>query len=309
MARADGLHLHGLWEQSTAVGARTARALGKPYIISAHGMLEPWALRNRGFKKRIYAALVERANLEGAHCLHALTSAEADDYRSFGCPAPIAVIPNGVRVPDTFSAELFLQSYPELRHKRLLLFLSRLHPKKGLDILVEAWSALAAQWPDAHLVLAGPDFEGTRSPLEQRLSALGLTKQVSFTGMLSGELKWSAFAAAECFLLPSYSEGLSVSVLEAMGTGLPVLISDRCNLPEVKSVEAGWIIQSNVKSLTYGMREMLLNSPATNRQIGLQGSKLVRERFTWTHVAAQMSAVYNWAQGGPVPQHVDLRMN
>ena len=307
--RVDGLHIHGLWEQSTALAARTARDLRKPYVLSAHGMLEPWALANRRMKKRIYAALVERRNIDGAACLHALTHAEAEDYRRFGYRGPIAVIPNGVHIPQSLSADLFFEQFPGLRHQRLLLFLGRLHPKKGLDILIESWSALAGQWPDAHLVLAGPDCEGTRALLDRKIQELGLTADITFTGMLSGELKWSALAASECFLLPSYSEGLSISVLEAMGAGIPVIISEQCNLPEVEHAHAGWVIQSNPRSLTYAMREVLTHSPSANLQMGRKGRALIEERYTWPSVAARMAELYRWLQGGSIPKSFELRVD
>ena len=307
IARADGVHIHGLWEQSTAIAGHTARALRKPYILSAHGMLERWALSNRRVKKLLYSVLFERANVNGASCLHALTHAEAADYRRFGAKRPIAVIPNGVHIPETLSPDAFLSHYPALRQKRILLFLGRLHFKKGLDILIESWASVAKQYPDAQLVLAGPDFEGTRAPLEQRVQQLGLQGSITFPGMLRNELKWSALAAAEAFVLPSYSEGLSVSVLEAMGTGLPVIVSEQCNLPEVKQLEAGWIVQSNIPALTYTLHEFLSNSPGDNRTIGSRGRHFVADRYTWPTVGGQMADLYRWVQGGgPTPQTVDV---
>jgi glycosyltransferase involved in cell wall biosynthesis len=305
----DGIHIHGLWEQSTAAAVRVARALGKPYILSAHGMLESWALRNKRIKKTIYAALSERANVKGAACLHALTYAEALDYRRFGSRSPIAVIPNGVAIPDRLDPEPFLRSFPSPRGKRLVLFLGRIHFKKGLDILVEAWAEVAKRWHDAHLVLAGPDFEGTRARIEAMIAERGLQESVLFTGMLRDELKWSALAASECFVLPSYSEGLSVSTLEAMGAGLPVIITEQCNLPEVKRFDAGWIIQSNAGQLSVVLKECLQNPHEINRQIGLRGRALIQERYNWPSVARQMSEVYRWVQGGPAPDTVEILRN
>ena len=304
--QADGVHIHGLWEQSTSIAGRTARALRKPYILSAHGMLEPWALANKRFKKILYARLFERANLEGATCLHALTHAEARDYRSFGLRRPIAIVPNGVYIPDIVDPDLFLAQYPGLKRKRILLFLGRIHFKKGLDILVQAWAKVAKRWPDAHLVLAGPDFEGTRASIEELVQQAGIGDQVLFTGMLRADLKWSALAAAQGFVLPSYSEGLSVAALEAMGTGLPVILTEQCNLPEVKTHQAGWQVESNVPSLTSAIEEFLSNSVTANLSVGKRGRRLVLERYNWAAVAAQMSEVYQWAQGGPAPANVDL---
>ena len=300
-----GVHIHGLWEQSTISAARAASRCRIPYILSAHGMLEPWALRQKALKKRVYAALVERRILERASCLHALTPAEAEDYRRFGCTAPIAVIPNGVTVPDRISPDLFLRQHPELLGKRLVLFLSRLHKKKGLDLLVESWRDVSRNFPDARLIIAGPDLDGARSRVESRLVNLGIDRSVVLPGMLRDELKWSALAAAEGYVLPSFSEGLSMSVLEAMGAGLPVLISRQCNLPEIEAIGAGRVIPTDARALTHSLTEMLHRSPQANATIGRHGRNHILRHFSWASAAAEMSRVYRWiSEGGEVPATV-----
>ena len=306
VGRAEGLHLHGLWEQSTAVASAMARAAGKPYVLSAHGMLEPWALRKKWLKKLLYAAFVERANVKGAACLHALTRAEADDYLRFGAPGPIAVLHNGVHIPADRGSADFLAQFPHLAGRRIILFLGRLHRKKGVDLLVDAWAKVAPRWPEAQLVFAGPDAEGTQRALEQLVLQHGLKQQVTFTGMLRERMKWSALAASEGFVLPSHSEGLSVSVLEAMGMGLPVIVTEQCNMPDVKQHDAGWEIQPKVDELAAALGELLRNSASINAAIGLRGSFLVEERYNWTSIAERMADVYRWVQGGPLPHSVDL---
>ena len=304
--RVDGVHVHGLWEQSTAISARAARRSCTPYVLSAHGMLDRWALNHKRFKKMVYAALSERNNVRRAACLHALTHAEAQDYRRFGATQPVAVIPNGVAVPATSDGELFFGRFPSLRQKRIVLFLSRLHSKKGLDILAQAWGAVSKQHPDAHLVLAGPDFEDTQAAVEKSLAALGASQSVLFAGMLDHQAKWSALGAAECFVLPSYSEGLSVATLEAMGSGLPVIITHQCNLPEVSKFGAGWTIQPDAKQLAQALTDMLSNSQSTNRSIGENGRRLVKQNYSWPLIGRQMSEVYAWVLGGALPGSVEL---
>jgi glycosyltransferase involved in cell wall biosynthesis len=295
---ADGVHIHGLWEQSTFAAATAARRHKRPYIVSAHGMLEKWALANRRVKKAIYSALVEKTNVLRATCLHALTRAEAQDYIAYGAKQPIAVIPNGVQVPKDISPVSFLQQFPDLKDKRLVLFLGRIHFKKGLDVLVDAWSSIAGDYPEAKLVLAGPDCEGTQEIIERAIRHASLESRVTFTGMLRGEMKWSALAAAECFVLPSYSEGLSVAVLEAMGSGLPVIVSHACNLPEIARRGAGWVIRPEVDSLTEALRQCLSSSWAANQQVGNNGRAFVSEEFSWPSVARRMSDLYAWVLGG-----------
>ncbi len=303
---ADGVHIHGLWESSTAAAARTCRELRIPYVLSAHGMLEPWALRSAHLKKLLYSRLIEHRNVREAACLHALTRNEAIQYRVFGAHSPIAVIPNGVNLPAHSNAELFFNRFPELRGKRILLFLARLHPKKGLDRLIESWRSIAASWPDAHLVVAGPDFEGTRARLKTVIRREQLQGAITFAGMLRGEEKWSALSAAECFILPSYSEGLSVSVLEALGMGLPVIVTDACNMPEVEENRCGWQVSVSGDSLVKALQELLSNNPAENHVLGCRGAELIQDRYTWPKVARQMAEVYAWIQDGTEPRLVRL---
>src|ERR1019366_2641571 len=155
-------------------------------------------------------------------------------------------------------------------------------------------------------VLAGPDFEGTRARIEALVAERGLDESVLFTGMLRDEIKWSALAAAQCFVLPSYSEGLSVSALEAMGAGLPVVVTEQCNLPDVAKFETGWTIKPVADQIAASLREFLQNSQNVNRQIGNRGRLLVSKRYNWSLVAKEMSEVYQWVQGGPIPSSVEL---
>ena len=307
LASCAGVHIHGLWESSTRVAASTARRLQKPYLVSAHGMLERWALRNKSFKKRIYSALIERENLQGAACLHALTQAEAEDYRRFGLRRPIAVIPNGVSAPESASGEPFFEAFPQTQGRRLLLFLGRLHFKKGLDLLIPAWAALARRFPEAMLVLAGPDSENTQVAVQKQIAEYGIEDRVLFTGMLQGEMKWSALAASECFVLPSYSEGLSIATLEAMSLGLPVIVTDHCHLPEVAAAGAGWEIPATRKNLQDALELVLSSSPGENRERGARGRALARERYSWQRVGMQMAELYRWTSEGVRPQSFELQ--
>ena len=297
----NGIHIHGLWEASSVVAARCARKLCKPYIVSAHGMLEPWALANKGLKKWLYSSLIERSTLEGAACLHALTLAEAEDYRRFGSKRPIAIIPNGVSAPKGMNARAFLDRFPELNGKRFVLFLGRIHYKKGLDILMNAWAAIQANFPDIVLVLAGPNSENSRARLETQIKSLNIGSSVFFTGMLDTVLKWSALSAAYCFVLPSYSEGLSVATLEALSAGVPVIVTDHCHLPEVARYGAGWEISATKESLQKALTEAMELSGLEMGEIGVRGLQLVEERFSWSIIARQMADLYRWVETGSLP--------
>ena len=307
--QADGVHIHGLWEQSTFAAAHAARSADVPYVLSAHGMLEPWALRNKAWKKRIYAALSERAIVRECACLHALTEAEVRNYRDFGARGPVAVIPNGVAIPAERSAEGFLEGFPHLRDRQIVLFLGRLHRKKGVDLLVEAWAEMARAWPEAHLVLAGPDDEGTAADLQRAVERLGLQRTVTFTGMLRDTAKWSALAAATCFILPSHSEGFSMGVLEAMGSGLPVIVTRQCNMPQVSASGAGVQIEPEVPQIAAAIHGMLAAGGDARERMGQNGRDLVQQNYSWTHVAQRMAAVYAWVRGesSGIPPEVRVR--
>lgn len=306
IAAADLLHIHGLWETHSVLAARWARRLGRPFVVSVHGMLERWALKNKWWKKQPYWRLVESRGLRQATCLRALTRTEVDDYRRLALRNPIAVIPYGLETPEVSSPGLFLQRFPTLAGQRLILFLGRIHYKKGVDLLCRAWAGVSRRFPEAHLVLAGPDFESTRATVEALVRELKIQERVSFTGMLAGELKWSALAAAEVFVLPSYSEGLPVAVLEALGMGKPVIITRPCNLAEVGQAGCGWVVEPDVAQLKAALTEFLQAEGSLVRAMGASGRRLFESRYTCQKVGAQMAAVYEWILGGPAPAGVEI---
>lgn len=304
--KSDGIHIHGIWETHCAVGAALAQNCRRPYIVSAHGMLERWALQAKRLKKAVYATLVETHNLRKAACLRALTLSEVNDYRRIGLTNPVAVVPNGVAVPDQVSPDPFLEAFPQLEGKRIVLFLGRLHAKKGVTMLVRAWSKMAKTADDIHLVIAGPDFDDSQPALAGLVDELDISNQVTFTGMLAGPMKWSALAAASLFVLPSFSEGFSVAVLEALGMCVPVIVTGGCNIPEVAEARCGWVIPPEQRALEIALVEALRLSEGELRDLGERGKDLVSARFTWPMVGQQMAEVYRWVLGGPTPYNVPI---
>jgi glycosyltransferase involved in cell wall biosynthesis len=303
---ADVVQIHGLWQRHSVTTGLLARRHRKPLVISAHGMLEPWALRNKYWKKWPYSLLVERPNLQSAAVLRALTVTEVDNYRRFGLSNPVAIIPNAVETRPKASPDLFLSSWPELRGRRIVLYLSRIHYKKGVDLLAKAWASIAAQFPDAHLVIAGPDFEQTQSTVEQLVKELSIGDRVTFTGPVYGDLKASLFAAASLFVLPSHSEGFSLAILESLAAGVPVIITKGCYFPEVATTDSGWVISPNVPELECSLREALELSTSDLSNRGERGFKLVRDKYTWSRVGQQMADVYDWVLGGDRPTTVEI---
>lgn len=303
---AAAVHVHGIWDVHCGLGCRQAHAARKPLIVSAHGMLDPWALRSKRWKKKIYWLLKERISLSKATCLRALTKAEAGQYRRMGLRQPVAIIPNGISLPDRGHRESLFLQYPYLRDRKIVLFLGRLATKKGLQILTSAWATLHRDFPEAHLVLAGPDADGTEGELLRMVEEQGLASRTTFTGMLDGELKWSALQAAHVFVLPSFSEGFSVAALEALGCGTPCILSRACYFPEVEAAGAGWEVDPDCRSLVGALRNSLEQCPSERASMSEKAAALVQSRFRWEVVGAQLTETLDWLLGGTLPRTVEI---
>ncbi|MGA2115772.1 MAG: glycosyltransferase [Bryobacteraceae bacterium] len=306
LRQAHVVHVHGVWQQHSVTALALAAQMGIPTFVSAHGMLESWAVNNKRLKKTIYSALVERRRLRRSACLRALTLTEVGDYRRYGLTNPAVVIPNGISPPGVADPGLFLDKFPNLRGRRTVLFLSRIHYKKGLVPLCHAWARISRQFPEATLVIAGPDFENTLKSLKALIVDLGLENRVVLTGMMAGAIKWSALAASECFTLPSFSEGFSVAVLEAMAMGLPVVISHQCNFPEIVDRGCGWLIQPEVEQIADALAELLGAPAERRREIGENGRRLIAAKYNWSTIGQQMADVYDWTRGGPKPGSTEI---
>ena len=297
---ADVVHLHGLWQAHTRRGARAARRARIPYLIAAHGMAEPWALRHKRWKKRLYLALVEARNLRRASCLHALSRPEIGHLRKLAPWAPICFVPNGVDLGPSSNlparGELEAQC-PELVDKFVLLFFSRVHVKKGLDLLAQALSRLAPAFPELHLVIAGND-DGALSPFCDRMAELGLTRRMTYLGHVAGRRARQVWAAADAFILPSYSEGFSMAILEAMACRLPCLITTACHFPEAAAAGGAVVVSPDSAAVTCGLHELLERTNDERARLGQNGRRLVEAEYTWDRQAERLAAVYGWLAGG-----------
>ena len=297
------VHLHGLWQAQTRRGARAALAARVPYLVAAHGMAEPWALRHKYWKKRIYISLVEGANLRRASCLHALSRPEISHLRALAPRTPIGFIPNGVDL-DSFDGlpprSRLEDEYPELRGKFVLLFFARLHAKKGLDLLADAFRDVAPERPDLHLLLAGTD-EGEYSPFRARMEEYGLERRMTYLGHVSGERARAAWGVSDAFVLPSYSEGFSMAVLEALACRLPCLITTACHFPELAGAGGAVVVEPTPAGVTRGLRELLDRGPEERADLGRIGRSLVERNYTWDRQGRRLAAIYEWLTGGGSP--------
>jgi glycosyltransferase involved in cell wall biosynthesis len=304
---AEVVHMHGLWQGHTRRGSRTARVARVPYMITAHGMAEPWALRHKYWKKRVYTALVEGKNLRHASCLHALSRPEIDHLRALAPRTPICFIPNGVdlrpfeRLPERSVLE---SEFPELAGKFVLLFCGRLHVKKGLDLLAQAMASVKHDFPDLHLLLAGND-DGALTPFLNQVASAGLWSRVTWVGHVSGERARQVWGAADAFILPSYSEGFSMAILEALASRLPSVITTACHFPELVDASGAIVVRPTAEDVTQGVRDLLERSPDQRAELARNGRDLVERAYTWDRQARRLAAVYRWlAGGGPPPTEI-----
>jgi len=308
-AQADLLHLHYMWMYPSVAVNRWSAKTHNPYIVTPNGMLEPWALRNSAWKKKIAGMFYEHRMLGGAACLQANTKKEAADFRSYGLANPIAVIPNGIDFPlfQSLPSRTSLEvRFPALKDRRWILFLSRIHPKKGLPHLLRAWARIR-KFDDWVLVVAGPDEQGHAAEMKKLSGELGREHNVVFTGPLHGENKLAALGGAEAFVLPSFSEGFSMAVLEAAAAGLPIMLTPQCNFPELAQAGGAVEISPDVAGCEAGLRQLLALPDSELQNMGRRGRNLVSRNYTWARIADQMLEVYRWLiEGGSPPSCVRL---
>jgi glycosyltransferase involved in cell wall biosynthesis len=298
----DILSTHGLWKYCSVASQRWHRRTGRPYIVHPEGMLESWALQNAKWKKRIAALLYEDRHLRGAACLRALCEAEAQSIRAYGLHNPICVIPSGIDLPETIenstpeSDNSILQTIAQ--NRKILLYLGRLHPKKNLANLIRAWKqaldsdpSMAKSWI---LAIAG----WSESAYEQKLKELAAMPSVSFLGAQFGAEKNACYRACDAFIMPSLSEGLPMTVLEAWAYAKPVLMTLECNLPEGFGAGAALQIGTGPEEIAAGLKQVIEMSGDDRRAMGNRGRNLVETKFSWPRIGEQMCSVYEWVFGG-----------
>jgi glycosyltransferase involved in cell wall biosynthesis len=282
----DFLHLHGVWEPLLKAAAQEAHAAGVPYCFVPSGMLDPWSLSQRRWKKKLALALGYRRALDRAAFLHALNEDEARLIEPLGLRPPCAIIPNGIFPQELEPRPMpgaFRAAHPQLAGRRYIVFVSRLHHKKGLDLLAEAFGRIAEQLPDVDLVVVGPD-DGARGPFESAIAGAGLAGRVLLPGPLYGRDKFAALAEAACFCLPSRQEGFSVAILEALAMGIPVVITHACHFPEVERAGAGVLTSLESPDIAAGLLRVLTDTTGA-AEMGRRGRELVASRYTWPAVA------------------------
>jgi glycosyltransferase involved in cell wall biosynthesis len=302
--QADIVHVHTLWRPLNVSARYACLRHDRPYVLMPHGMLDPYSLSVKALKKSMYLRMFERHNIACAQRMIYTTREEERLAALAGVRLPPGeLVPLGAGASSASRQELrgqFLARFPQAAGKRMLLFLGRIHPKKGLDRILDCLQYLKQSIPNVFLVVAGDGEAHHTRHLRQLVSAWALDDHVLFAGRLNGELKWASFAAAELFLLPSRQENFAITVAEAMQMGVPVIISDKVNTwPYVKEARAGLVLdERDINWLLPHAVEELLKDDTTRSEMGVRGSHYARERLTWQASARELLICYDQILSG-----------
>jgi glycosyltransferase involved in cell wall biosynthesis len=310
--RFDIIHQHGIWAANSRVTNRWRSRFSRPTIINPQGTLEDWALHHSRWKKRLAAFIYEQRNLRQASCLQAVAMSEVASFRKYGLTNPIAIIPNGIShtwLETPGKAEEFCKQHALPSEKRVALFLSRIHPKKGLPLLFEAIANMREHLEEWIVVIVGIDELNHQQELEHLAQQKQITDYVRFVGPAFGAHKANAFAAADLFVLPTHSEGLPVAALEALGAGIPVLTTHGTPFNELAVYGCGWWVPVSGVAIEQALREAVNLPQAALKQMGARGRELVRRHYTWSTIAEKTIELYSWLiYGGPPPSFVVMSM-
>jgi glycosyltransferase involved in cell wall biosynthesis len=298
----DVAHIHSLYLFHDWAAARACRRVAIPYVVRPHGLLDPYIRRRHRGRKLLMELAFQNKALASAAAIHYTAELEREISTPYAHGAPPVVIPLGVKIPADRSLPSAAQreeAFPGLAGKTVMLFLGRLHRKKGLDLLIPALAAARRQHPELHLILAGPD-DGALTQTTGLIAQCGLQEHITVTGMVEDRQKMTTFANTDFFVLPSYSENFAIAAVEAMSHGLPVIVSDRVNIhPDISAAGAGQVVNCTIQSLTAAIVAM---AEAKDRPaIGARARQLVSEKYSWTAIGARLERLYGDLAAGRRP--------
>lgn len=280
----DVLHDNGLWLPHNHRIARIARATRLPRMVSTRGMLEPWALGHKRWKKCLAWRFYQHRDIQQAQALHATADSEAAGLRGLNLSPPVRIIANGMDLPS-------LGPRTNGGAVRTALFLGRIYPVKGLPLLLKAWAkACPRSW---RMVIAGPDEADHQAEVHNLAHALGLGEAISFPGALHGDAKTEAYRQADLFILPSHSESFGMAIAEALAHEVPVLTTTATPWRAILDSKCGWWVDPTVDGIAEGLTQAASCDTATLRTMGEAGRGLIATRFGWPEVAAQFRSAYS----------------
>lgn len=293
-ARADIMHNHSLWMMPNVYPAQAVRGTKCRLILSPRGTVSDWALRRSRWQKRVMWWLCQSRALHDAICFHATSEEECAGIRRLGGRGPVAVIPNGIDIPSPSPRT------PDAATRKRLLFLGRIHPTKGVDVLLKSWREVQDKAPDWELHVVGPDNGGHLKAMRSLAQHLG-AERVSFPGPVYGEQRAAAYRKADLFVLPTHSENFGMTVAEALAHGVPAIVSRGAPWSGLEENRCGWWIDIGQGPLTECLREALQVSRDDLHGRGMRGRQWMARDFSWAGVAKMMRETYQWLLGGGTP--------
>lgn len=307
----DVMDISELWLHPTFAASRIAGANDVPYVVRPAGGLEPWRLRRgylRSLKKRVYLRCVAKPVMERAACMQAASPQEVDSLRRAGYRGPVTIIPGGVDTDELRPGDPLQDAacWPEFKDRPVVLFMSRLSPEKGLDLLVPLWADFVKgpSHRDALLVVAGPDYRGYGRAVKAMVETYGVGPNVYMTGMVTGARKRALLSRADIFVLPSYSENFGIVVAEALACQTPVITTTGTPWHQLQAADAGRRVAPSGPELAEALRELLSMSEARRQAMGRRGRELVQQHYTWRRVAGQFLTVCECIfKGKSIPLH------
>ncbi len=285
---------HYLFSYPPSCAGILARRRHIPYTVRTQGQLAPWALAQSQLKKRLYAGLLERRNLNQAAAIHCATAREAKDARQYGVSVPKVVLPLGI-VPTTRQANArarLRRQFAIADDTPIVLFLSRLYYTKQPEVLLRSLQHLLSAGYKAHALIAGSGSTDYIANLQRLVTVLGLHNTVTFVGFVAGDRKQLLLQGADVFALPSLSESFSLATAEAMAAGLPVVVTPEVQIaPDIQTVGAGIVAKGTVEATAKAMSKLLAN-PELRDRMGLQGQRWAQQHYHWPTIAGQLAQVY-----------------
>jgi glycosyltransferase involved in cell wall biosynthesis len=289
------LHDHGIWRMANLFPLFVSGNTPARMICSPRGMLSSWSMNHKFLIKQPFWNLLQKPALKRCHCFHATAVSEYESIRHEGLSAPVAIIPNGIDIPKLDEKDA---------KKKRVVFLSRIDPKKGLDMLIPAWHAIASEFPDWDLVIAGPLNSGYARSMQSLANTLGAPR-TSFIGQTLGEEKRRLLSTASLFVLPTYSENFGLVIAEALAHGTPVITTTETPWEDVPARKCGWIIPPERTSLESAMRQAMHSPLPELASMGQSGRRWMQADYSWQRSAEMMQQTYRWLlDGGDRPEWV-----
>ena len=295
-SKSDLVHINGIYTHPVTLGARCARKLGKPHIIALHGGLEPWVMRQKRFKKMIGYLLYVKNDLKSATCIHATAKQEIDAAMAMGLKGPFTIIPNGISLSEFKSLPPKNRAediWPVVKGHKVVLFMSRLDKKKGLDMLIPVWENIVKKHPDTILVIAGPDNLDYGKYVRWLVSQSACKENILFTGNVEGEYRLALYSIADVFVLPSYSENFGIVIAEALACEVPVITTKATPWHEIEENDCGRWVAVDKNSIYDNLDDLLYKTNEERKAMGKRGKKLITQKYTWDIAAKKMITVYH----------------